>query len=176
MNYQEQLIESALFEFNRYKGLCDTTFEQLAEEDIHWQRSETDNSIAIIVKHMVGNMLSRWTNFFTEDGEKPWRDRDTEFENAYKTKKEMIIAWEESWECLFTALATITPKNFDTHIKIRDQQHTVTQAIHRQLTHYAYHCGQIVLLGKMIKQEQWVSLSIAKGKSSNFNKTMFKNK
>lgn len=173
MTYQENYIKSALFEFNRYKTLGDKTFGQLEEKDIHWSYTETDNSIAIIVKHMVGNMLSRWTNFLTEDGEKTWRNRETEFEAPYAMKTEMVEAWEKGWQCLFDALDSINSDNFESEIKIRNEAHSVFEAVNRQLAHYANHVGQIVLLGKMIKGNEWVSLSIPKGKSSDFNTEKF---
>jgi len=174
MDYPNNFIKSVLFEFNRYKSMGDGTFLQLNDEDIHWKLNEGDNSIALIVKHMSGNMLSRWTNFLTEDGEKPWRNREDEFTNPCKTKIEMLAGWEEGWQCLFKALNSVTSDNFDTTIKIRNESHTIAEAVHRQLAHYSSHIGQIVLLGKMIKAEDWTSLSIPKGYSKDFNKNMFK--
>lgn len=173
MDFQQHFVANAQLEFLRYKTLGDKTFDQLGDMDIHWTFGETDNSIAIIVKHMVGNMLSRWTHFLTEDGEKPWRHRETEFVDPYATKKELQLAWNKGWQCLFDALETIEAKNFDTKIKIRGQEHTIVEAINRQLAHYASHVGQIVLLGKMIKGEDWHSLSIPKGGSEAFNQKLF---
>ena len=152
----------------------DRTFEQLSDEEIHWQYAPTDNSIAIIVKHMVGNMLSRWTNFLTEDCEKTWRNRDAEFIEAYDSKKTMIMAWEKGWNCLFEAIASIDASNFNTKIKIRNEEHTIVEAINRQLAHYSSHVGQLAYVGKMIKGPQWISLSIPKGSSGDFNKKMFR--
>lgn len=169
MNYQENYIKSAVYEFQRYKTLGDKTFDQLEENDIHWVNNAYDNSMAIIVKHMVGNMFSRWTNFFTEDGEKIWRNRETEFENPYTTKAEMIRAWQKGWQCLFEALESIDSNNFNSKIKIRNESHTVFEAVNRQLAHYANHVGQIVYIGKMIRGKEWVSLSIPKGDSTAFN-------
>ncbi|NHF61250.1 DUF1572 family protein [Flavobacteriaceae bacterium TP-CH-4] len=166
-------LRSVFFEFRRYKTLGDKTFEQLSEEDVHWKYRETDNSVALIVKHLVGNMKSRWTHFLTQDGEKPWRNRETEFEGAYASKSELINAWEEGWKCLFDALASVNDRNFDTTIRIRNEEHTIIEAVNRQLAHYASHIGQIVLLGKMIKGIDWISLSIPKGGSEAFNKEMF---
>lgn len=173
MNDQENYIKSARYEFQRYKTLGDKTFDQLGEEDIHWVHNTHDNSMAIIVKHMVGNMLSRWTNFLTEDGEKSWRNRETEFENPYTTKAEMIQAWQKGWQCLFEALESIDAGNFNSKIKIRNESHTVFEAVNRQLAHYANHVGQIVYIGKMIKGKEWVSLSIPKGGSAAFNQKKF---
>ncbi len=173
MNYTSDFLSSIHFEFNRYKILGDKTFAQLADEDIHVRPEEEDNSIAVIVKHISGNMLSRWTNFLTEDGEKTWRHRESEFEDTFESKADMIKAWERGWECLFEALHSVNEDNFQTKVFIRGEAHSIPQAIHRQLAHYAYHIGQIVFLGKMIKGSEWVSLSIPKGGSDDFNKKMF---
>ncbi|NAY93200.1 DUF1572 domain-containing protein [Muricauda sp. JGD-17] len=173
MNFQQNYLSNIQFEFQRYKTLGDKTFEQLSERDICWQYQESDNSIAIIVKHLVGNMLSRWTNFLTEDGEKTWREREMEFEGPYSSKAEMLSEWEKGWQCLFDALEEVNTSNFDAKIKIRDEEHTIIEALNRQLAHYASHVGQIVFLGKMIRGKEWISLSIPKGGSEAFNKKMF---
>lgn len=173
MNFQENYLKSVLFEFNRYKTLGDKTFKQLSEDEIHWTYTSTDNSIAIIVKHMVGNMLSRWTNFLTEDGEKTWRNRESEFELPYDTKAELLVAWEKGWNCLFHALNSVNSENFSEKIVIREEAHTISEAINRQLAHYANHVGQILYIGKMIKGKEWISPSIPKGDSEAFNKKMF---
>lgn len=174
MNLQADYLKSLLFECERYKSLGDKTFIQLDDSDIHWKFESTGNSIAVIVKHLSGNMLSRWTNFLTEDGEKIWRNRDSEFEATYKTKKEMLLAWETGWKCFFDAIQEINEENFEYTINIRNEPHTITQALNRQLAHYSYHIGQIVLLGKTIKAENWISLSIPKGQSRAFNRVKFK--
>ncbi|WP_366938700.1 DUF1572 family protein [uncultured Eudoraea sp.] len=153
MKLQTDYINSLLFECKRYKSLVDNTFMQLEASEIHWKYDSSGNSIAILVKHLSGNMLSRWTNFLMEDGEKKWRHRDSEFEASYKTKKEMLVAWERGWNCFFDALKQLNPENFENKIKIRNEPHTLTQALNRQLAHYSYHIGQIVLLVKTIKGE-----------------------
>lgn len=168
----DNYLQSVQFEFQRYKALGDKTIYQLSEKQLHWQFQETDNSIALIVKHVVGNMLSRWTNFLTEDGEKRWRNRESEFTNPPKSKQEIIAYWKKGWNCLFEALHSIDKSNFDSVIYIRGEAHTIIEALNRQLAHYANHVGQIVLLGKMIKGINWVSLSIPKGESNNFNEAM----
>lgn len=160
-------------QFEYYKFLGDKTFEQLTDIDIHWQYNSESNSIAVITKHIVGNMLSRWTNFLTEDGEKIWRKRDQEFNDTYTSKTNMLIAWEEGWNCLFKALADIKESQLEHIIYIRNQGHTITEALNRQLAHYASHVGQIVFIGKMIKGQDWQSLSIPKGKSSIYNQEKF---
>ncbi len=166
-------LNSIKKQFGYYKLLGDKTFEQLNDQDIHWQLNEDSNSISIIVKHIVGNMLSRWTNFLTEDGEKKWRERDQEFEDTYQNKEALITAWEKGWQCLFNALQPLIKNDLEHIIYIRNQGHTVTEAINRQLSHYAYHIGQIVFVGKMIKNENWKSLSVPKGQSSNYNNEKF---
>ena len=173
MEISENYLNSILYELNRYKTLGDKTFMQLSDEQIHWKYTDTDNSISVIVKHIVGNMLSRFTNFLTEDGEKPWRQREAEFEDTYATKKEMIAAWEKGWKCVFDALSSVNTQNFGTLVKIRNEDHSIMEAFNRQLGHYANHIGQIVMLGKMIKGEEWISLSIPKGGTAAFNKKMF---
>lgn len=173
MSFSKNFIESAVSEFRRYKTLGDKTFTQLSDKDIHWQNGDYDNSIAIIVKHLSGNMLSRWTNFLTKDGEKTWRNRDTEFEESPTTKAEMIVIWEKGWNCLFDAMDTVTEENFNQKIKIRNENHSIIEAVHRQLAHYAGHIGQIIYIGRMIKGKNWQSLSIPKGGSVDFNKKMF---
>jgi len=166
-------LSSVTKQFQYYKSLGDKTFGQLKEQDIHCQANENSNSIAIIVKHIVGNMLSRWTNFLTEDGEKTWRHRDSEFEDTYTSKSDMITHWEKGWYCLFDAINTLKDNDLERLIYIRNQGHTVTEAINRQLSHYAFHVGQIVFLGKMIANENWESLSIPKGKSASYNQEKF---
>lgn len=166
-------LSSIIKQFEYYKSLGEKTFSQITDTDIHWQYNTESNSIAIITKHLVGNMLSRWTNFLTEDGEKSWRERDQEFENTYSNKEEMLRAWEKGWTCLFNALKPLKTNQLDDIIYIRNQGHTVTEAINRQLTHYAYHVGQIVFLGKLMQGENWQSLSIPKGKSANYNQEKF---
>jgi hypothetical protein len=164
--------ELFLKRFLYYKTLGDKTISQISEEQFFWQYNEESNSIAIIIKHIAGNMLSRWTNFLTEDGEKEWRNRDLEFENTFKTKDEVLEYWEKGWTCLFAALEQVTDDNINSTIYIRGEAHSVLDAVFRQLSHYPYHIGQIVYIGKMIKNNNWQTLSIAKNKSSEFNKEM----
>lgn len=166
-------LESAIKQFLYYKMLADKTMHVLNNDEIHWQNGEESNSIAILVKHMVGNMLSRWTNFLAEDGEKEWRNRDAEFEDPYNTKEEMVAHWEEGWHCLLNTLNSIKPEDLKKIIYIRNQGHTVLEAINRQLAHYPYHVGQIVYIGKLLKGKNWESLSIAKGKSTTYNSEKF---
>jgi len=161
--------------FEYYKMLGDKSFAQLSDEQIFWQFNEESNSIAVIVKHVAGNMLSRWTNFLTEDGEKSWRNRDEEFVNTFKTKDEVLQYWEKGWKCLFDALNQINDENLYSTIYIRNEAHSLIDAVFRQLAHYPYHIGQIVFIAKMMKNEDWKTLSIARNKSQDFNSEM-KNK
>ncbi len=166
-------LVSIIKQFKYYKSLGDKTFNQLSFEDLQNDIADDANSISIIIKHLVGNMLSRWTDFLNEDGEKEWRHREREFEDTYTTKDELIDDWNKGWGCLFNALKPLTENDLETIIYIRNQGHTVIEAIHRQLTHYAYHVGQIVFLGKVLKGKEWQSLSIPKGDSEKYNKDKF---
>ncbi|MDP2455180.1 MULTISPECIES: DinB family protein [unclassified Kaistella] len=161
--------------FQYYKELAEKTFDQISEENLFWKYNEESNSIATIVKHLAGNMQSRWTNFLTEDGEKIWRNRDSEFENDLKSKTEMLEIWHKAWSILFEALNQIQDENWNQFISIRDEKITVLDAVIRQIAHYPYHVGQIVYIGKMLKNEEWKSLSIAKNKSEKSTIEMLKN-
>lgn len=169
----EEYLTSIKKQFAYYKMLGDKTMSQLPDEKLFWQYNEASNSIAMVVKHLWGNMLSRWTDFMTADGEKEWRKRDAEFEADIKTKAELLEKWEAGWKCLFDAINPLVFKDLTHTIYIRNQGHTVTEAINRQLAHYAYHVGQIVFLGKMIQGDDWGSLSIPKGQSAAFNAKKF---
>ncbi len=161
--------------FKYYKDLGDKTFQQLTDEDVLWRYNEVSNSISTIVKHLSGNMKSRWTNFLTEDGEKSWRNRDSEFEYDLQSKEEMLKIWEEGWQILFRALDQITPENIHQIIFIRGEELSVIDALLRQLAHYPYHVGQIIFIAKMIKNEDWKTLSIAKNKSEEYHLELLKN-
>ncbi|MFY0715200.1 DUF1572 domain-containing protein [Seonamhaeicola sp. NFXS20] len=171
----ESYLASIIKQFEYYKSLGDKTFNQLEFDEMLWQSNEDANSIAIIVKHLVGNMLSRWTNFLTEDGEKPWRNRDDEFISSFNTKEELIAAWESGWSCLFKTIKALNENDLEHIVFIRNGGHTVIEAINRQLAHYSYHIGQIVFLGKLLKGNDWQSLSIPKGNSNSYNEEKFSN-
>jgi len=170
---QLNYLASVQKQFRYAKLLGDQTFAQLQEQDFFWQFNPESNSIAIIVNHLCGNMQSRWTDFLYSDGEKEWRNRDREFEDIIKTSAQLVDSWERGWTYLFEALATLNEDNFDTPIYIRNQEHTVLEAINRQLGHYSYHVGQIVFIGRMIKGSDWKSLSIPKGGSAAYNADKF---
>ena len=169
----ETYLNSVKKRFDYYKTLGEKTFDQLNDEQLFWQYNEESNSIATIVKHLSGNMLSRWTDFLTSDGEKQWRDRDTEFENDIKSRQELLAIWNKGWDCLFNALNSIKEDDWQKDIYIRNERHSVVDAINRQLAHYPYHIGQIVFIGKMLAGARWKSLSIPKGKSGIFNAEKF---
>ena len=160
--------------FKSVKELGDKTIDQLAEEDIHWAYNKESNSVAIIVKHLSGNMISRWTDFLITDGEKSYRNRDQEFEDNIATKQEMVVIWEKGWNILFDTLRNLAEEDLLKEIYIRSESHTVIDAIERQMAHYAYHIGQIVYIGKQIKDQEWKSLSIPKGKSQEYLEDMQK--
>ncbi|PIA81198.1 hypothetical protein BFR04_14740 [Gaetbulibacter sp. 4G1] len=170
---EKSYLSSIIKQFEYYKSLGDKTLSQLTFENIQWQSNEDSNSIAIMVKHIAGNMLSRWTNFLTQDGEKEWRHRDDEFIDSFKSNEDLIAIWESGWTCLFNAIKPLQNEDLERIIYIRNQGHTVTEAINRQLAHYSYHIGQMVFLGKLIKGDQWQSLSIPKGDSSKYNQGKF---
>ncbi|NHE56798.1 DUF1572 family protein [Cyclobacterium plantarum] len=170
MNHTSNYLKSSLDLLHSYKNLGEKAMEQVSEEKLFWQYNEDSNSMATIVKHLSGNMHSRWTDFLTTDGEKPWRERDGEFENDIKNKEEMMQVWEKGWKVLFDALESLTESDFEKKVFIRNEAHTVVDAINRQLAHYASHIGQLIYLGKMLATGPWKSLSIPKGQSKTFKK------
>jgi len=166
-------LASTRKQFAYYKLLGEKTFTQLSDDELFWQHNADTNSVATIVKHLWGNMRSRWTDFLTSDGEKEWRDREAEFDNDVRTREAMLAKWEEGWACLFGALEPLTDADLGRIIHIRNEGHTVLEAINRQLAHYPYHVGQIVHIGKMLRGDAWQSLSIPRGKSQDFNADKF---
>ena len=167
-------IESSKKQFAYYKALGDSSFAQLTPEQLFVSPNNQSNSISIIVNHLHGNMLSRWTDFLTTDGEKESRQRDQEFEAIIKDAPEMLEKWEHGWKVLFDALDLVDEKNIDTLVYIRNQGHSITEAVQRQLCHYAYHVGQIVFYAKILKENNtFASLSIPKGESMAYNKNKF---
>lgn len=165
-----RFLDSARKEFAYYRTLGEKTFNQLTDADLFREPAPGSNSIAVIVQHLHGNMLSRWTDFLTSDGEKPWRNREGEFEPGVATREELLRVWNEGWDRLFAAIDPLTADQLDGIVHIRTEPHTVAQAITRQLAHVPYHVGQIVLLGKLFKGEGFQSLSIPRGGTAAFNK------
>jgi len=172
MSFEENFIKDIAKRFKTYKDLGDKTFEQLEDKDFFFMPSKASNSIALIVQHLHGNMMSRFTNFLTEDGEKPWRKRDAEFEQSTASAQEVISLWNRGWDCVLSTISNLQPSDLTKTIYIRTEPLIVYDALLRQLAHYPYHVGQIVLIGKMIKDEKWQSLSIAKNESNAFNEKM----
>lgn len=166
-------LDSAKKQFAYYRHLGSETINRLDDDQLVWQPNGDNNSIGIIVKHLWGNMMSRWTDFLNSDGEKEWRKRDEEFEDYGLTKSEIIRLWNDGWDCLEQALNGISDSDLDRIIFIRNQGHTVMEAVNRQLSHYPYHVGQMVFIGKMILGESWTSLSIPKGNSAKYNADKF---
>lgn len=170
MNLGKIYLESIKNQFRSYKKLGDSTFAQLTQEELNHIPSVGSNSIAVIIKHMHGNLLSRFTNFLTEDGEKPWRQREEEFTAAEALSKDSLLqVWEEGWSCLFGTLDQLEPDDLTKTVTIRTEPHSALDAINRQLAHHASHVGQIVYLGKMYRENDWQSLSIPKGGTASFN-------
>ena len=174
MPLPDQFVSSIVKRFKTYKDLGDKTFEQLNDEDFFYKPSPESNSIAIIIQHMYGNAMSRFTNFLTEDGEKEWRNRDGELEAMDCSKEDLLSFWNMGWHQVFTAIEKLTEEDLEKTIYIRTEPLLVFDALLRQLAHYPYHVGQIVYIGKTIKNEAWQNLSIPKNKSHDFNASMAK--
>jgi len=162
-------LEDAIALFRYYKKLAEGAIAQVADEQLHFAPDPESNSISVIVKHMAGNMRSRWSDFLASDGEKPWRNRDSEFENPPDARAALLETWENGWATLFSALESLTEADLSRTVTIRGEAHSAMQAINRQLAHYPYHCGQIVFLAKHLRQQSWNSLSVPRGKSQEFN-------
>lgn len=173
MEVNESYLESVKKQFLYYKMLGEKAIHQLEPEQLFVSLNEDTNSIATIIKHISGNMLSRWTDFLTSDGEKEWRNRDAEFENDLKSKEEVLIVWNKGWDCFENTLNDLKPEQLSDIIYIRNEGHTVIEAINRQLAHYPYHIGQIVFYAKQLKNSSWDSLSIPRNKSGNYNAEKF---
>lgn len=177
MTVSEDFLRSANRQFLYYKTLGEKAIDQLEAEQLFVSLNEDTNSIATIVKHLHGNMLSRWTDFLTTDGEKEWRNRDGEFdaltEFSNQTKEHILKQWNQGWDCLFNTLNSLKPEDLDKIVYIRNEGHTVLEAINRQLAHYPYHVGQIVFYAKVLKKSEWTSLSIPKNKSKDYNSDKF---
>ena len=167
----KEYLQTVIRRLKYYKELGDKTFEQLNNDaGFHYQPNEGSNSIEVIIQHMTGNMLSRWTNFLMEDGEKEWRQRDDEFTIHNYTKQQLMQLWEKGWKCFLDALEALGEDDLLKTISIRQEKLSVIDAINRQLAHYPYHIGQILYLGRMIKGHDWKNLSIPKGQSRQYNK------
>jgi hypothetical protein len=172
LKFTTSYLEDALTLFRYYKKLAEDAMAQVTDHELTTVLDGEMNSIALIVKHMAGNMRSRWTNFLTTDGEKPDRNRDSEFVDPPATREEVRATWEAGWDCLWTALGPLTEADMGRTVTIRGEAHSVMQAINRQLAHYPYHCGQIVMLAKHFRGEKWKSLTVPKNRSAEFNRAV----
>jgi hypothetical protein len=166
----EAYLSTVIREFRKMKKLGDQALGRLSIDELNRSPAKESNSIAIIVKHLYGNMKSRWTDFLASDGEKPDRNRDSEFEGGYGSKEALLADWEAGWNCVFQAVGSLSSDDLLKTVTIRGEKHTVIQAIERQVSHYAYHVGQIVYLAKWMKDAEWESLSIPRGKSEEYNR------
>ena len=175
-NFRTNYHDDALTSFRNYKKLAERAIEQVSHEEFFAAIDAEANSIAVIVKHIAGNSRSRWTDFLTSDGEKPDRNRDTEFELLDETRESLMKFWEDGWQTLFDAIEPLSPDDFSKSITIRGQEHTIVEAITRQLTHYSYHIGQIVLLAKHFRSAEWKTLSVPKNRSAEFNQYLAEKK
>jgi hypothetical protein len=165
----KEYLLTAVRRVKYYKDLGDKAFEQLNDAEFHYQPNSESNSIAVIIQHMSGNMLSRWTNVLTEDGEKDWRQRDDEFSVHDYNKQQLLDIWEKGWHCFISAVESLQEEDLLKTIYIRKEGLTVIDAINRQLAHYPYHIGQILYIGRIIKDDAWKNLSIPRGDSQKYN-------
>ncbi|SFJ80587.1 Protein of unknown function [Thermoflavimicrobium dichotomicum] len=171
---EQEYLSCVQEDFRSIKRTGEKAMQQLTLEELHFSPASESNSIAILVKHLSGNMLSRWTDFLTTDGEKPTRDRDAEFEGSYASREALMKDWEKGWQVVFDTIASLRPEDLLKTVTIRGENHTVIQAIQRQVIHYSYHIGQIVYLAKLVKNEDWQNLTIPKGKSREYLEEMRK--
>ena len=170
----QNYLDDAIASLKTSKKLADKAVAQMKDDELFATLDEESNSVAVIMKHMAGNMFSRWTDFLTSDGEKPDRNRDMEFViESNTTKADVLDYWERGWACVFNALEPLTLADFEKTVLIRGEAHTIVQAINRQLTHYSYHIGQIVFLAKHFRSTEWTSLTVPRNKSAEFNASKF---
>ncbi|HYO83312.1 MAG TPA: DUF1572 domain-containing protein [Bryobacteraceae bacterium] len=169
LKFTTSYVEDSLALFRYYKTLAERAMEQVTDEQLFTALDEEANSIGLIVKHMTGNMRSRWTDFLDTDGEKPDRNRDSEFVDPPATREALLKLWEEGWECTFRALEPLSDADLGRTVMIRGEAHSVMQAVNRQVAHYAHHVGQIVFLAKHLARDRWQSLSIPRNRSAEFS-------
>jgi hypothetical protein len=176
VRFTTSYLEDSLALLRRYKTLAERALEQVSDDQFFTVLDDETNSLAVIVQHIAGNLRSRWTDFLTTDGEKPDRDRDREFENVATSRADLLARWQEGWDCLFTALESLSEADLTRSVTIRTEPHSVMQAINRTLIHYSYHCGQIVFLAKHLQHRDWKSLSIPRGGSTQYNQRVASSK
>ncbi len=167
------VIDGAVSSFRANKGWADKAVAQLSNEKLHVALDDNTNNIAVIMKHVAGNLLSRWTDFLTSDGEKPWRNRDDEFVDSLRDRPELLEYWEQGWTCLFESITSLTPEDLTRTVTIRGEPHSVPLAIQRSLAHCSYHVGQIVLIARTLASDDWTTLTIPRGGSANYNKNVW---
>jgi hypothetical protein len=167
------LIDGALAAFRSNKGWADKAVAQLPDDKLHVALDPNTNSVAVIMKHVAGNLLSRWTDFLTTDGEKPWRNRDDEFVDTFAARGELIAYWESGWQRLFDSLAGLTADDVARTVTIRGEPHSVSLAIQRSLAHCGYHVGQIILIARILAGNQWTTITIPRGASAGFNERVW---
>ena len=172
-NIARSFIESALMVARANKGLADKAIAQVSDEALRTALDANTNSIAVIMKHVAGNLTSRWTDFLTSDGEKPWRNRDDEFVDTFANRDEMLADWEQGWGRFFATLESLTTDDLGRTVTIRGEVHSVPLAVSRALAHCAYHIGQIVMIARILARDEWTTLTIPRGGSSNFNQTVW---
>ena len=168
MNTERAFLEETIKSFRGLKSNAEKAMEQISDAEMHWSYNEDSNSVAIIIRHMAGNMISRWTDFLTTDGEKPDRNRDSEFEDGFTSRDQIMDFWNKGWKIFLDTLNSLKEEDLTKTVYIRKEPHSVIRAIQRQLAHYAYHSGQIVYVAKQIKGKDFKTLSIARGESSKF--------
>ena len=177
MNSQDDIrstiISSAVAVFTNNKAWADKAIVQLSDNKLHVALDQNTNSVAVIMKHVAGNLLSRWTDFLTTDGEKPWRNRDDEFVDAFKSRAEVLDYWERGWNCLFDALERLEPDDLSKTVPIRGEPHSVPLAIHRSLAHCGYHAGQIIMIARILVGEKWETITISRGESATYNRNVW---
>jgi hypothetical protein len=170
LEFTTSYLKDSLSLFRQLKQIAEGAMAQVSEEQLNLALDDESNSIAVIVKHMAGNMRSRWTDFLTSDGEKPDRDRDSEFILPPATREELMKMWEQGWECVFGALTPLTDDDLGRTITIRGEPHSVMQAINRQIGHYSLHCGQIIFLAKHLAHDRWKAVTVPRNRSAEFNR------
>lgn len=167
------MIDGGIASFRSNKGWADKAIFQLSDDKLHVALDPNTNSIAVIMKHVAGNLLSRWTDFLTTDGEKPWRNRDDEFVDTFRSREEPIAYWDSGWQQLFDSLTSLSPDDLAKTVTIRGEPHSVPLAIQRSLAHSAYHVGQIMLIARILAGDQWTTVTIPRGASANFNQQVW---
>ena len=172
-NLGAEVITSAITSFRANKGWADKAIAQLPDDKLHVTLDGNTNSVAVIMKHVAGNLKSRWTDLLTTDGEKPWRNRDDEFVDSFSNRDEVLSFWEEGWACLFETLESLQPDDLAKTVTIRGEPHSVPLAIHRSLAHCGYHVGQIIMIARILAEDNWNTITIPRGHSVSYNKSVW---